>query len=374
MATKLQYLLSGFLCIALMIKIVELALSARRDQRTTMLIVSLLSFTIAGLAGIPPLRKYVPFTNIPGVAAIIMDTGVSISLALLAAYLLRPLGRGLNDVWWRSPFFASACVASAIMATLMVTTPAAQRTNPLQNQYTGDWKIVGIYIVGNLFFLYCSGTAALACFRITRVVRGYVAIGVGMGAIGMTAYAITCINRLALVAAQLMVSNWFAWYSVLNFIFTQAAVIACVLGLHFTSLWNISAAIRRCYYDFRAFRSLGPIWRLLTAAFPDVILPPGRGPSGLRDRIDIPYRKYRRAIECQDALLLLGVSPTEGKDRQGHSQDAVSHILSDLSEYITPTSAAQGAGAPRPIRPSTRALDDQLSLLRSLLSTDREAA
>ncbi|MEU9177139.1 hypothetical protein AB0C90_09860 [Streptomyces sp. NPDC048550] len=36
----------------------------------------------------------------------------------------------------------------------MASAPAALRTNPLQNQYTGDWRIVSV--IGNLFFLACS--------------------------------------------------------------------------------------------------------------------------------------------------------------------------------------------------------------------------
>ncbi|WP_327363727.1 hypothetical protein [Streptomyces sp. NBC_01296] len=38
----------------------------------------------------------------------------------------------------------------------MASAPAALRTNPLQTQYTGDWRIVGFYVIGNLFLLACS--------------------------------------------------------------------------------------------------------------------------------------------------------------------------------------------------------------------------
>jgi hypothetical protein len=188
----------------------------------------------------------------------------------------------------------------------MAATPAGQRTNPLQGQYTGDWKIVSIFLIGNLFFLYCSGASAVACARIARIVHGHVAIAVRVGAIGMAAYAMTCVNRLALVAAQLTTHDFFSWYSVVNFVFTQAAVLACVLGLHFTGAWRATLAVRRKFDDLRAYRRVGPLWRRLTLKYPQVVLPLERGPRGWRDRFDISYRRYRREIEYKDALLLLG--------------------------------------------------------------------
>ncbi|WP_405805527.1 hypothetical protein OG729_09565 [Streptomyces sp. NBC_00210] len=340
MAIRLQYFLSGFLCVALVVKTVELRLRPPRDQQATMLIVALCSFTVAALAGIPVVRQCIPFESIPGVASITMDTGVSVSLALLATYLWRPLGRSGVYSWWRGRLFVSACLVSVLLAVLMATTPPAQRTNPLQNQYTGDWKIVSIYIIGNLFFLYCSTVSAVACVRITRIVDGHIAIGVGVGAIGMVAYAVTCINRLVLVAAQLMASSWFTWYSVLNFVFTEAAVLASVLGLHFSALWRAAAAIRRSYDDLRAFRRLKPIWKLLTTLYPHVVLPPERGLRGLWDRIDISYRKYRREIECQDALLLLsGAYPPDERravmQHAGIHDDQVKLLPSLSSAYPT---------------------------------------
>ena len=316
MAATLQYLLSGFLCVALVVKIIELRPGVRRDERTTMLSVALASFTIAALAGIPPLRRWLPFEDIPGVASITMDTGVSVSLALLAAYLWRPLRRRAPVPWWRSGLFLAACAESALLAVLMAATPAAQRTNPLQNQYTGDWKIVSIYVIGNLFFLFCSAASAIACVRIAKIVHGHVAIGVRVGAIGMTAYAITCVNRLALVAAQLAANDFFTWYSVANFVFTQAAVLASVLGLHFTAAWRAWTAVRRVVEDLRAYWRIGPLWKFLTTEYPQVVLPPGRGLRGFSDRFDISYRRYRRVIECKDALLLLGADPLENRDRQ----------------------------------------------------------
>lgn len=306
-----MYVLSGFLCVALVVKIIQLRTGARRNRRNTMLIIALASFTVAALAGIAPIRERIAFENRPGIASLTMDTGVSISLALLAAYLWRPLRRARSAPWWRSRLLVAACVVSVILIVLMETTPPALRTNPLQNQYTADWRIVGIYIIGNLFFLYCSAASAIACLRITRIVQDHVAIGMRVGAVGMIAYSATCINRLALVAAQLSGHGYFSWYSVLNFVFTEAAVLTCVLGLHFTAVWKLGATIGRFRRDLSTFRHLGRTWKLLTAERPEVVLKPEPGLRGLRERTDLSYRAYRRLIECEDALLLL-----VGGDRQ----------------------------------------------------------
>ncbi|WP_328623541.1 MAB_1171c family putative transporter [Streptomyces sp. NBC_00354] len=312
MITRLQSLLSAFLCLALLAKMVALRVGSRPTPQAPMLLTALGSFTVAALVGIPAVRARIPFTTLPGVASIIMDTGVSVSLALLTTYLWTPLERAGSVPWWRGQLFLTAWAVSGLLAALMASTPAALRTNPLQNQYTGDWRIVGVYVIGNLFFLMCSGASAIACARIVRMVRGHIAVGVAVGAVGMAAYAITCVNRLFLVAGQpLLEGGWFTWYSVLNFVFTEAAVLASVLGLHFTAVWRVAVGCRRRFDDLRAFLLLGPAWRRLTALHPDVVLPWEPGPRGLRDRLDLSYRRYRREIECQDALLLTGPASTE---------------------------------------------------------------
>lgn len=314
MLDQIQCFLSLFLCVGLVVKIVELRPGLHRDERTIMLTVALASFTIAALAGIPWLRQRVPVETIPGVASITMDTGVSLSLALLTVYLWRPLRQAAWRPWrpwWRSRLFLCACAVSLLLATLMAATPSAQRTSPLQDQYAGSWKIVSIYVVGNLFFLYCSMASAVACVRIARMVRGHIVTAVRVGAVSMIAYAVTCLNRLILVGAQVCGHQWYSSYSVLNFVFTEAAVLASVLGLHFTAAWRVSAAARRICADLRAFRQLGPAWRLLTNEHPQIVLEPERGLHGLSDRFDISYRKYRRQIECQDALLLGAACPPE---------------------------------------------------------------
>ncbi|WP_329119730.1 MAB_1171c family putative transporter [Streptomyces sp. NBC_01465] len=322
MAIRLQCVLSGFLCVALLLKTVRLRHRPSRSQPTTMLMVALVCFTCAALAGLPAVRHDVPFEDRPGVASITMDTGVSISLALLATYLWRPLSGGDDRPWWRGRLFLAACTVSAFLALLMATTPSDRRTTPLHDKYADDWRIVGIYVVGNLFFLYCSGTSAVACVRITRVVHGHVAVAVGVGAVGMTAYAITCVNRLGLVVAQLVSDSSFASYSAANFVLTGAAILACVLGLYFVFLWRAAAALRHLCADLRVLRRLKPLWRRLTTLYPHVVLPPESGVRGLRDRVDISYLRYRCEIECQDALLLLSGEDDPGEKALLHSLES----------------------------------------------------
>lgn len=316
MLNTCQSILSVFLCVGLTLKAVELRLG--RDERSITLVVALASFTVAGMAGIPWLRERVPFENVPGVASITMDTGVSVSLALLTVYLWRPLRRRRSSrAWWRSPMFVAACAVSLLLAVLMATTPPARRTSPLADQYTGDWRIVAIYVVGNFFFLYCSVRSAVACVRISRIVHGHIATAVRVGAVGMTAYAVTCVNRLIMVGAEFRGHGWYSSYSVLNFVFTEAAVLFSVLGLHFTSLWQVFSAARRAYENILTFRRLGPAWKRLTSEHPQIVLPPEHGLRGLWDRTDISYRTYRRVIECQDALLLDSAQPPAPRGKPG---------------------------------------------------------
>ncbi|MFG2389845.1 MAB_1171c family putative transporter [Streptomyces lavendulae] len=343
MVTRLQSLLSAFLCLALLAKMVALRVGSRPTPQAPLLLTALGSFAVAALVGIPAVRARIPIATVPGVASIIMDTGVSVSLALLATYLWAPLRRAGSVPWWRGRLFLTALAVSGLLAALMASTPPSLRTNPLQNQYTGDWRIVGVYVIGNLFFLACSGASAIACARIVRMVRGHIAVGVAVGAVGMVAYAVTCVNRLLLVAGQpLLAGDWFTWYSVLNFVFTEAAVLASVLGLHFTAVWRVTVGCQRIFDDLRAFLLLGPAWRRLTVLCPDVVLPWEPGPRGLRDRLDLSYRRYRREIECQDALLLTGAHP------------AKQPRPSPVRRPTGPTSPVRAATRLASLRPGTR--------------------
>ncbi|MET8539474.1 MAB_1171c family putative transporter [Kitasatospora sp. NPDC004799] len=68
-----------------------------------------------------------------------------------------------------------------------------------------------------------------------------------------------------------------------------------------TLLWARAArAARRWRTAYRDYRSLGPLWRALHAAFPQIALTAGRLPPA-----DAELALYRRVIEIRDGLLIL---------------------------------------------------------------------
>ncbi|MGW3075664.1 MAB_1171c family putative transporter [Kitasatospora sp. NPDC001132] len=68
-----------------------------------------------------------------------------------------------------------------------------------------------------------------------------------------------------------------------------------------TLLWaRAGRAARRWRTAYRSYRSLGPLWRALHAAFPQIALSSGRMPPA-----DAELALYRRVIEIRDGLLIL---------------------------------------------------------------------
>ncbi|MEU1287168.1 MAB_1171c family putative transporter [Kitasatospora sp. NPDC005856] len=73
-----------------------------------------------------------------------------------------------------------------------------------------------------------------------------------------------------------------------------------------TLLWaRAGRAARRWRAAYRSYRSLGPLWRALYAAFPQIALTAGRITAGRMPPADAELALYRRVIEIRDGLLIL---------------------------------------------------------------------
>lgn len=73
-----------------------------------------------------------------------------------------------------------------------------------------------------------------------------------------------------------------------------------------TLLWaRAGRAARRWRAAYRSYRSLGPLWRALHTAFPQIALTAGRITAGRMPPADAELALYRRVIEIRDGLLIL---------------------------------------------------------------------
>ncbi|MFD4660089.1 MAB_1171c family putative transporter [Kitasatospora sp. NPDC058444] len=73
-----------------------------------------------------------------------------------------------------------------------------------------------------------------------------------------------------------------------------------------TLLWaRAGRAARRWRVAYRSYRSLGPLWRALHTAFPQIALTAGRITAGRMPPTDAELALYRRVIEIRDGLLIL---------------------------------------------------------------------
>lgn len=125
-----------------------------------------------------------------------------------------------------------------------------------------------------------------------------------------------------------------------------------------TLLWaRAGRAARRWRAAYRNYRSLGPLWRALHAAFPQIALSAGRMPL-----TDAELALYRRVIEIRDGLLILrryrtGETPPAGPSQawrgDDHTTDAAARaeaarIAAALVRARTRTDPPAG---PRPTTP-----------------------
>jgi hypothetical protein len=259
----------------------------------------------AGLAFISQRRAAATFLDAtlgPGSAKLAQNLLLFGVLYLLMAFFLYVNG---DRTRLRRESIVLAVAAAALAAALLIT-PSAQRSQSYSVQLSTSVSM--FYLVGELYLGYASIVTVIATSRYLRKIETRSAWGLRIMAVALTASFIfgpltrTVDIVLHLVGTGLPRPIASAALSVL-----LGSIVLFLIGLTVTAVATRVAAWRRWRRHRRSHRLMQPLWVLLRAAFPQVVLP--RAPKPTRwerlSPVDVHRRHYRRAIECRDGLVLI---------------------------------------------------------------------
>lgn len=216
--------------------------------------------------------------------------------------LTYPAGVSRRPTRFRAARFAAAVLA---MTVLFALAPRAGRTTGMGPDSAGDPATVGYLVIFLGYLLVAVVELIRLCARYARQTdRVFLRRGLWLACAGLcfelayllhkAGYLAACLAGVAVPWREVAVSTWLI----------LPAALLVMAGCVLPSLGPWVLAVRHRLGDYRDYRALGPLWRDVTAAFPEVVLPaPGVGLGGPFG--DLGVRLYRRVIEIRDGQLAL---------------------------------------------------------------------
>lgn len=243
--------------------------------------------------------------------------------ALLAFFAYSSLSDRAARHQLRRPAWTVGILLAAAMITWS-TIPATVRADPSAASHAGVWQATlygGLTSVAPLYTV--VGTLRHALRYARRPQRTHLRIGLRILVVGLAATVL--LQTLSLAAALIDLAPAGNQGSALavtktSYIVVLLIAIPCLaLGLAYPILAGMVAAFPLWWRHWREFRALRPLWRQVHRAFPELRL---RRTWGAVKPWSVHTRRYRRACEIRDGLVLLSpyypLHPTRGQ----HHDDA----------------------------------------------------
>ncbi|AHH94552.1 hypothetical protein GCM10010174_45460 [Kutzneria viridogrisea] len=300
----ISFPVSAGLCVAAFGYKLPALFTARRDSALVALLAALVFKAVAFTLSIAAVSAWVDATTgVPNLAALGIHSfgGPLFGAAMLVvvAHWLHPPEVAARRSRW---ILLAALAVLVSMVGLWLTAEVGVGARSVHFLVdNADRPVVVAYLL-----LYVV-SAAVALVETTRLAVGYarrigdrwLRAGLRLIALGSVVYLGYYANRLsAAVAAPLNLEplNW----EFLTPVATGIGMPLIVIGLTIPSWGERLARLGSWLADYRAHRSLYPLWRDVSAAVPQVVLDPPTGQLG-----ELHYELYRRVIEIRDGWLVL---------------------------------------------------------------------
>ncbi|MER5299457.1 MAB_1171c family putative transporter [Streptomyces lasiicapitis] len=168
-------------------------------------------------------------------------------------------------------------------------------------------RVAAFYGCIGLYMLYTLAVSGRRTYRYARISSGPEAAGLWLATAGLLGLGLATGWRTAFVVVRAFGGAVPQWLSIGSGALLVASTPVFVLGVTWPGARSRLAAGRLWLHHRRTYHHLEPLWRLLSSAYPDTVLPHthGRGPA--------VHRRYaRRVVECRDGLVR--ISPHLGAD------------------------------------------------------------
>ncbi len=191
---------------------------------------------------------------------------------------------------------------------------------------------------------------------VQRLVTGSTATAGTRGVCGSPFSSASCTVAVGVPAVVIMV--------------VTIGVLACIISARFDNLarWTHAA---------RSYHRLGPLWLALTTAHPELVRfnvdkDPSTDDAGAVTK-DIEWRLARRYVEIRDAMLLLGLDSTDGREGLTEERPETGEALAILSALNTRQhhQVPVRVGSPAPTRDIAEDIDwlERVAAQYTLLTT-----
>lgn len=227
-------------------------------------------------------------------------------------------------------------VALIGLQVALLVTPTSLRASSVSEWSFKNWGFALFYVIASAYLAYGFGACLYNVRKFYRMAQGYLRFSLGLLVIGFALLAIASILQVLAVLGS--ASGLVGAVNSLIAVRTLeiVGVVVFLLGISFPMLhsrWTGIAARRRHRRDATA---LEPLWQLVTAAIPEVVLPTeSNSPT---------QRLHREVVEIRDALTQL--SPLVPDEFDEVDDEVKVAMLRDAVEAYREEGGASG-----PVRP-----------------------
>ena len=264
----------------------------------------------------------------PAAEKLIKNYALAASWCCLMLFFLFAAGAGARRAWREAAILVGVLV---IMTVAVVVTPNPDAVYPTSAALASARypSVLVFYVLGNAYFAYATGAAALWAVRYARESARRTRTGLRVAAVGLAGFAALSAVRAVLIvlphapAESGLVNDLigpFLWLFVIG---------VCMAG----AVARIVAAFV-WWQHRRVYNDLQPLWQALHEVFPSDALDQHRPLAPWPDRFSLGrmHRRYwRRLIECRDGLVQLsphlvdiGLDPQQpGRITSGQLREAL---------------------------------------------------
>lgn len=326
---------------------------APHDRLLRTLVTCLLLLLIGEVLTFPQVKSTVDDLTTVGVDKVAYNGIHMIGLYVLVLFFISSI-LGASDEYRRQLRLNTVLLTVVLVSliTCMIATPPSMRSHSLSTPHMAQPAITGFYVIGNIYYIYAYVTSKLWALRCARMASRHLALGLWTIVVGLFGLMAAALNRLIWVFLSINEQGSRETFHALNASTTDWALSIVLIGICYSASVQMLLCWKSVIHHRRMFYELTPLWTVLVAAYPDLVL--NRGPGPLWNRIRRPRaheRFYRRLIECRDGLLRLSPYLT----RVAPHADLAYGPADQIAEHITEALA---------LRPAAEDEDTTLSAAR----------
>ncbi|MGV9479508.1 MAB_1171c family putative transporter [Gordonia aichiensis] len=227
-------------------------------------------------------------------------------------------------------------VALIGLQVALLVTPSSLRTSSLSEWSAKNWGFALFYVIASAYLAYGFGACVHNVRKFYRMAQGYLRFSLALLILGFALLAVASVLQVLAVVGS--ASGLVQGVNQLIAVRTLdiVGVVAFLVGISFPMLhsrWTGLAARRRHRRDATA---LEPLWELVTAAIPEVVLP--------TESSSPTQRLHREVVEIRDALTQL--SPLVPEEFDDVDDEVKVAMLRDAVDAYRDEGGASG-----PVRP-----------------------